>query len=372
MQSSMRSEDDWLLQKFVQQGHHLKKDALELATKKFLIMPEFYEQWLNTYVERYAPVRTDSASSSAALEEQRLEFVEACKGLFSNDGGSEVKQVSKLETDLASAADDVFKVRDILLQACRALWKPRGFRGNKGEAMRDEDKARLRASLQSRLRELVITCLEKMSQSNVGDSILKLALDKVQALILDFESKESEEVSNAIAGRQWDRLKCLALDIEQRLGVEPGSHKIKSSTKEGAGTVQLIEMALTALGGKATTQQVHEWIESHPEAIANNPEIKINTGLGCSHSRSSKQKQTGQSKKDDARKWKAWQNTVCGRLSENFRKIKEENSSKVVWSLERLPTPVHPPARKRSVPEELLCPPKKKPVSDRQRDSNAT
>jgi len=237
-----------------------------------------------------------------------------------------------LEADLVSANDDVFKLRDVLLQACRILHKPRCTRGGSGDTMTEENKLKLKENSQGRLRVLIIACLEKLWQSDCGEELLRLALDKVQALVTEFETKESADVDGAIAGQQWVRLKDLADKIEGKLGPRAKCEG-RSVKHDSAGIIKVCELAITALGGRATTAQIREWIESHPETIAEHPEIKLNAEPSASNrclSRGTK-----------------WMVSVSGRLTDNFKSIKEGRL--LVWTLERVKT-VQP---KRVAPPEL-------------------
>eukprot|EP00747_Dinoflagellata_sp_TGD_P179851 gnl/TRDRNA2_/TRDRNA2_31356_c0_seq1.p1 gnl/TRDRNA2_/TRDRNA2_31356_c0~~gnl/TRDRNA2_/TRDRNA2_31356_c0_seq1.p1 ORF type:complete len:156 (+),score=22.46 gnl/TRDRNA2_/TRDRNA2_31356_c0_seq1:356-823(+) len=151
-------------------------------------------------------------------------------------------------------------------------------------------------------------------------------MENVRRMIRKFENTGDKDVGSAFSGSQWGKLKQLVDEIDNELGRT--THDVV-----GRNTTTLVSRALNDLGGKASTKQIYEWIESHPEAVAECPEVKLN----CEESRKKKGK-----------KRPAWMSTVDSCLSVHFQKSGEVrgNQTTIIWSVE----PVERPIKKKRTP----------------------
>merc|ERR1719507_2258916 len=109
----------------------------------------------------------------------------------------------------------------------------------------------LKLKRQHRLRDVICECLEGIWRSGVGGEVLKVAMDTVHRLIQRFEAKTLDDVNTAISGDHWVKLKKLVTEIDGELP-EPRICRSKVPL-EGRGTKRLLETALEALGGSATS-----------------------------------------------------------------------------------------------------------------------
>merc|ERR1712232_1554514 len=96
------------------------------------------------------------------------------------------------------------------------------------------------------------------------------------------------DVSDAMAGPQWQKLKELVATIDSELN--PGQQQQKAcqraqAAKEGKCTRAVIEQALKGLGGEATYREIVEWISENPDQVAECKESKLNDRASASKKR---------------------------------------------------------------------------------------
>jgi len=256
--SDTLGEDGRLLRMFVVRGEHLKADAREQATKSWLIRASFYDEYLDQFIERYERL----FKASMDVDDKRMAMVAACKRVLAVN-----REVEKIEHRVQTAQGDVHQLRDALLAAVKELSVPRRMLGRgQGNSMTEETKTLLQNKEQIRLRNIVFTCLQGIWTSGVGGDILKLATAVVQKRIERFESRmqHGDDVSSAMAGAQWLKLKELVTAIDSELESKGDPIRKKFSPKEGKGTHFAIMTALQGLGGAGTTADVIGWLEKNP------------------------------------------------------------------------------------------------------------
>jgi hypothetical protein len=205
------SEDGRLMRMFVAREQHLKSEAETLATTSWLIPPTFYQEWLQEFVKRYAPVREQTVDET--LETRALELRDALQSVLKNP---EKASVEALEACIRECAGDVYKLRDTLLSAVKNLRAPRRYlRRGDGRPMTQEAILALQDQRQVRLRDVVRVCLEKIHATDTGGEVLRIAMDSVRHMIDRFERIE-DDISTAMKGDQWHQLKELMGEIEDK------------------------------------------------------------------------------------------------------------------------------------------------------------
>lgn len=306
------NEDGRLLKMFVVREQHLKAQASDLATNNWLIPASFYSEWLEEYIRRYAPMREDVDLET--LEARTAHLRRELKDVFRKPDKASVES---LEATLRDCNGDVYRLRDTLLAAVKNLMSPRRFLGKGGgKPLTQEAILALKMQRQTRLRDVVMACLNEIRASGVGGEVLRIALDSVKNLIKQFEQKE-DDVCTAMKGEQWQKLKELCGNIAgEALPLEDeGAEEARSSRKvvkmEGKGTKSLIELALTELGGQATSQEIFNWVESHPDITAEYSRIRVNQNTR--HERTK-----GKDGKEPGKIMKVWHGTVRAVLSNHY------------------------------------------------------
>jgi len=306
--------DGELLRDFVVRGDHKRPEPKQIATKRWLIREEFFDEWLDDYVKHYA-----LASEPTALSQKASELVEACKGVLATKEVKKKAQVDDLEKTSASEGD-VYALRDALLAAVKELSTPKRRLGlGTGVAMNEDVKELLKLKSQVRLRAVVFKCLKGIWDSGVGGEVLSIALDAVKARLDRFKTLagEGSDVIEAMAGQQWAKLEDLIGDIDNHLreeGVSRGGSRQHLGPVEGRRTKLVVERALTALGGRGTSRAVVEWIEQNPDELAQMSEARLNH-----HVR-------------DGKKAPVWQTTVAKTLT-LFKKAKRQAGQHQVYML---------------------------------------
>jgi hypothetical protein len=269
---------------FVAREQHLKTEARDLATRSWLIPESFYDEWLEAFAKRYAPRKV----ADADLQERSQEL----KGTFKSVLASQESQsIEALEARMRACEGDVYKLRDTLLAAVKDLSSPRQKLGMGGGApLTEEAIEALKKARQIRLRDIVMRCLKGIWTSGVGGEVLRLAIENVRHMIHHFELK-ADDICTARQGLQWSQLKDLMEEIEEAQPLplqdeeDPtsGSQKTSGSRRsraiEGKGTKTLLEVALGEMQGHATTQEIFEWVESHPELTAEHSRMRVNQGV---------------------------------------------------------------------------------------------
>eukprot|EP00929_Paragymnodinium_shiwhaense_P106300 TRINITY_DN7157_c0_g1_i2.p1 TRINITY_DN7157_c0_g1~~TRINITY_DN7157_c0_g1_i2.p1 ORF type:complete len:542 (+),score=136.64 TRINITY_DN7157_c0_g1_i2:139-1764(+) len=294
--SETHGEDGRLLRMFVRRGLHLKEDAIEAATKRWLIREHFFEEQIEEYIKQYGPKPGGEVSEELSAEAGDI------LALFQQALGPSMRRTDALESQAEFKDADPISLRDTLMEAIQALTTPRRLLGNIGhDKMRPERKEQLKAKEQTRLRKVVYVCLHRMWKAGVGAEVLKIALEKVREKILKFEAKfKSEEDAAdlneaAMAGGQWSNLQELAAQIDDHIRAEEGEEGARearpgfrtASKKEGSGTRSIVEKAVTELGGKATCLQIRQWIEENKSVLE---QVSKTAKLNEAASRSAKAK----------------------------------------------------------------------------------
>mmetsp|Transcript_94636 Transcript_94636/g.273628 ORF Transcript_94636/g.273628 Transcript_94636/m.273628 type:complete len:445 (-) Transcript_94636:62-1396(-) len=301
----VQTEDGRLLRMFVSRGVHKQADAKECATKDWLIRESFYEEWLDTFVERYGQKDVVALSTEAA-QKRYQEIQESCEAILRADK----KHVEELEKSIQEAAGDVHKLRDALLAAVKSLQTPKRRLGlPSGTQLTEEEIQKMKQMRQARLRDVVFNCLQGIWLSGCGGEVLQVAMQHVQKLIFKFEDK-ADDVRDAFSGDSWQKLKSLVNEIEGEL-----PETVKRHVEiEGKGTKLLVQQALEDLGGKASTQEIFQWVEEHADVVGANSHIKINQKISA--------------KKDT----EIWRNTIRNVLTINFQKsARKRDDGCYVW-----------------------------------------
>eukprot|EP00435_Cladocopium_sp_Y103_P015366 s4065_g3.t1 len=158
-----------------------------------------------------------------------------------------------------------------------------GFRGLSKGLQDDDCKEELKKREQARLRQVVVDCLKRIWESGVGGEVLKIALEAVKSRINRFKAKAGEktDIIEAMAGHQWAQLEDLVQTIEEH--EKSGAARQNLGPIEGRRTKLVIERALENLGGQASSRQVIEWIEQHPEELEKIREAKLNWHVRDGH-----------------------------------------------------------------------------------------
>lgn len=277
-------EDGRLLRMFIAREQHLKANARTIATNNWLIPSSFYDEWVDAYTKKYAPVKFEL--SEEFLESRTKNLRTVLKDILKSP---QKASVEALEACLRDCHGDVYKLRDTLLAAVKNLMSPRRILGKGGgKPLSEEAILALKMQRQVRLREVVMACLNEIHASGVGGEVLNIAMNSVRNLIEKFENR-ADDVCTAVKGDQWYKLKELMGNINGRpLALENGgdeeaggsAQSSRTSAKhEGKGTKALVEMALTEFGGQATTQQIFEWVESHPDITSEYSSIRVNQNM---------------------------------------------------------------------------------------------
>jgi hypothetical protein len=314
---------------FVVREVHLKPDARQQAVQSWLIPESFYDEWLDAFVKAYAPQRS---AEDIELDERLRELEDTFKSFLASKEGQEVQA---LEDILRSCGGDVYKLRDTLLKAVKELCSPKRVLGlHTGNAMTEEAKLALMDARQMRLRSVVMACLKGIWRSGVGGEVLRMATDNVVRMIQRFEER-ADDVCTAKTGSQWHDLKELLLEIRpdeetQHDEIEGGSSGSEGGAEaaskkkrrvdtpiEGKGTKTLIEAALLDLGGQATTAEIFQWVESHPEVTARHSRIHLNMNTSKAVNRQGKT-------------LPVWQNTMRSILCHRFEGTRIKGRG-IVW-----------------------------------------
>lgn len=224
--------------------------------------------------------------------------------------------VDTLEQQLEEAEGNVYTLRDALLAATKDLLSPKRRLGIGSANKLDQSQIdTLRQMRQVRLRDIIYRCLAGIRASGVGEEVTKVAVAEVCKMIVRFEMRAEEDVGAAHRGEQWHKLKELVSEMggdemidDLAHGTEPG--ECSNRTKpEGRGTKQVIEQAITASGGIATTKQIFTWVENNLELLdPDDRKMKLNT-------------QTSK-KSAPEKEFPVWKVTIPGSLTKNFERSK--------------------------------------------------
>jgi len=159
-----------------------------------------------------------------------------------------------------------------------------------------------------------MACLNEIRASGVGGEVLRIAMETVRNMIREFERRE-DDVCTAMKGEQWQKLKELCGNIAGEALEDEGAEEARSSRKvvkvEGRGTNSLINLALEDLGGSATSQEIFNWVESHPDITAEYSRIRVNQNTR--HERVK-----GKDGKEPGKIMKVWHGTVRAVLSNHY------------------------------------------------------
>eukprot|EP00928_Gymnodinium_smaydae_P014504 TRINITY_DN15324_c0_g1_i1.p1 TRINITY_DN15324_c0_g1~~TRINITY_DN15324_c0_g1_i1.p1 ORF type:complete len:570 (-),score=145.24 TRINITY_DN15324_c0_g1_i1:97-1764(-) len=273
-------EDGRLLRMFVARGEHRRPNAKEVATRKWLIQESFFDTWADEFTEKYAP----RDGPHLQLDETAQELMDSCSKVLGTQ-----RCVEKLEVEAKTPEATVHALRDTLLNAVKELTTPRRVLGLKSNAaMTPEALVKLQNREQSRLRQVVHDCLERIWKSGIGGEVLRLALESVRLRILKYENKLRDEekcekgVADAMGGREWQRLQDLIRKIDDDLRGQDGEEAPREprlglrAKAEGRGTRYAVETALAGLGGTASTKAIIDWIEAHPELLEQCKSVRLN------------------------------------------------------------------------------------------------
>lgn len=311
--SETHGEDGRLLRMFVGRRSHLRPDAREQATSSWLIRGDFFDTWVEEYARRYAPQPSDGAEGDELADEAR-QMVEACNGALAAR-----RCVERLEQSVKSAEGDVHVLRDTLLTAIKELSTPRRKlnEGDGSNKMTPDAKIKLKLREQSRIRQVIYECLHAIWTSGIGGEVLRISLEGVRRRIARYESLvgDGADVSDAMAGKEWLKLKKLVETIDTELVEAGGKARRVSTPVDGRRTRLVIEKALSSLGGEATVREVIEWIELHPEHIKECRDAKLNVRVA----------------KDS--KLPVWYHTVRGALCKSFKKVPGKRGGYVLGDL---------------------------------------
>lgn len=279
--SESHGEDGRFLRLFVERNWHKKPEARSLAMNKWLIRGEFYDQHFEDYCCRYE--QHDEQHQQVV----KVDDAEAWIMDLKNIGRGRTKsKVELLEQQVRESKGDVFQLRDALLAAVRQLAPPRRTRGKTyGGAMSAKAVDQLKLKEQTRTRDIVIVCLRELLDAGIGGEVLQVCADAVHRMIQKFESQHSDldDVSEAMAGRQWIALKATLAEIDDKIEVEtgvPSKCALKragpETAHEGRGTRQILERCLKALGGEAHVRDMFKWIEEHPQEFEELADVHLN------------------------------------------------------------------------------------------------
>lgn len=326
--------DGELLRDFILRREHLKEDPRVLAVDRWLIRAEFYDDCFQEYVQQYG-----GEPEVVDLEERAQEVAEACKDVMVV--AKVKKKVDELESVAQTGAADVYALRDTLLAAVKDLTTPRRRLGVPSKQLMDDDcKEELKKKEQARLRQVVVDCLKRIWESGVGGEVLKIALEAVKSRINRFKAKAGErtDIIEAMAGHQWAQLEDLVQTIEEH--EKSGAARQHLGPIEGRRTKLVIERALENLGGQASSRQVIEWIEQHPEELEKIREAKLNWHVRDGHRKP------------------VWHSTVSSSMH-HFRKITKPGQP-TIYLAPNAEAPEELPAI-RDAPDVALAAPARKP-----------